>query len=102
MRALNRSIMAAAVLVVIGAASSAHAVVTLGIGAQPCSVFMKERTTAKKDLYVQWILGYISGLAVERGQNLLASKSYDDVYRRAVELCEYRPTEYLDDVLDDF
>jgi hypothetical protein len=94
--------MAIAVLGSIVMGESAQAVDTMGIGAQPCSVFMRERTGPKKDLYMQWILGYISGLAVERDRNLLASMSANDVFNRAIELCRERPDEYLDDVLDDF
>jgi hypothetical protein len=85
-----------------GAARPAMAVDTMGIGAQKCSLFLAALGGPDEKLFMQWILGYVSGLAVERNRDMLKTATLASVKARAVELCRPDPNEYLDDVLDDF
>lgn len=85
-----------------GLARQAGAIDTMGVGAQPCRIFLEERDGPRRNEFLAWILGYLSGLAVERNQDMLADQTADSVMARAVELCSRDPEQYLDDVLDDF
>jgi hypothetical protein len=90
------------VVVAMGFAGRAGAIDTMGIGAQPCRVFLAEQDGPRRNEFMAWILGYLSGLAVERNQDMLADQTADSVMARATELCRRDPEQYLDDVLDDF
>lgn len=90
------------VVLAAGFARPAGAIDTMGIGAQPCRVFLAEQDGPRHNEFLAWILGYLSGLAVERNQDILADQTADTVMTRAVELCRRDPEQYLDDVLDDF
>lgn len=86
----------------IGGAGRAAAVDTMGVGAQKCRVFLNALGKPDEKLFMQWILGYVSGLAVERDKDMLKTASTASVKARTVELCQADPDEFLDDVLDDF
>jgi hypothetical protein len=100
----GKSAVALAVLLTVslGMADRALAVDTMGIGAQPCRVFLAQRDGPRKNEFLAWILGYLSGLAVERNRNMLGDQTSASVLARAVQLCSRDPEAYLDDVLDDF
>jgi hypothetical protein len=101
----GKAVAATAVVLAIslGVASPAAAAVdTMGIGAQPCRVFLAQRDGPRKNEFLAWILGYLSGLAVERDQDMLRDQTSASVLARAVQLCKRDPEAYLDDVLDDF
>jgi hypothetical protein len=91
-----------AAVVSLSSVQQAAAVDTMGIGAQKCRVFLAALGGADEKLFMQWILGYVSGLAVERNRDMLKTATMASVKARAVELCRPDPDEYLDDVLDDF
>lgn len=100
----SRWIMAGALVaaVALAGARPAAAVDTMGIGAQKCSVFLKALGGPDEKLFLQWIMGYVSGLAVERNKDMLKTATIATVKARAVALCRPDPDEFLDDVLDDF
>jgi len=100
----SKWIMAGAVVaaVALGGVHQASAVDTMGVGAQKCRVFLNAIGGSEEKLFMQWILGYLSGLAVERNRDMLKTASLASVKARAVQLCQPDPDEYLDDVLDDF
>jgi len=100
----GRSAVALAVVIALSlvAAGRALAVDTMGIGAQPCRIFLAQRDGPHRNEFLAWILGYLSGLAVERNRDMLADQTSSSVMARAVQLCSRDPEAYLDDVLDDF
>ena len=84
------------------AASQAEAVRILGHGTDPCSAWLRVRTTPQAGEYREWFLGYLSASAFHKNKDVLRNMSYDQVLARITTECQSNPSKRIDEVLDGF
>jgi len=99
---MRRLVIAALLVLPAFAAREAHAIRILGHGTEPCSAWLRVRTTPQAAQYREWMLGYLSASAFHKNRDILKNMTYEQILERVSGECQRAPNKRIDDVLDGF